>query len=123
MDRKSAVGGVPTYIQQVGFAADLAVLHVLLAAACGFIHKGVVPLPTPRTLVSGFSHASFQTKDASDDWVSVSLLRAPVHFLCSPAHHTIPAKSAPTAWTARSTDPVRNGAAEDIVQLYAGKIR
>lgn len=59
MDRKAAVGGAPTYIQQVGFAADLTVLHVLLAAACGFIHKGVVPLPAPRTLISGFSHAPF----------------------------------------------------------------
>jgi hypothetical protein len=56
MNHKSAIGGAPAYIEQVGLAADLAVLDVLLVATGGFIHEGLVPLPTPRALIARISN-------------------------------------------------------------------
>jgi hypothetical protein len=61
MDLKFTIGRVPAYIEQVGFAADLAVFNVLLAASSGFIHKGLVPLPAPRTLVARISDTSLHS--------------------------------------------------------------
>ena len=56
MNHKSVIGRAPAYIEQVGFAADLAVLDVLLVATGGLIHEGLIPLPAPRALVARISN-------------------------------------------------------------------
>jgi hypothetical protein len=47
-------GEVPLDVEEVGFAADLAVFDVLLAAACGFVDDGVVPLSATSALEACF---------------------------------------------------------------------
>jgi hypothetical protein len=56
VDHKSVIDRTPAYVEQVWFAADLAILDVLLAATGGVIHEGLVPLPAPRALVARISH-------------------------------------------------------------------
>jgi hypothetical protein len=40
--------------QHIRLAADLAVFHIALPAACGFIHRGGIPLAATRTLKTSF---------------------------------------------------------------------
>ena len=56
--RSSVVGGTPADVEQVGFAADLAVFNIALMLAGGFIDEGLVRFAAASALKRAFSHAA-----------------------------------------------------------------